>query len=73
MIQVQGNGFRGLFDDWMSADEIFQEIEIPNASYNQSSTNEEQNLTATNGGLSFEGTMESPHAINPSRKRPRTH
>ncbi|XWS31953.1 hypothetical protein CRYUN_Cryun23aG0119700 [Craigia yunnanensis] len=64
--EVQGNGFRGLFDDWIS--EIFQEIEIPNASYNQSSTNEEQNLTATNGCLSFEGTVESPRDINPSRK-----
>ncbi|XWS76789.1 hypothetical protein CRYUN_Cryun01aG0208000 [Craigia yunnanensis] len=66
---VQANGFGGLFD------ETFREQEIPNASYNQSSTNEEENLTATNGGcsLSSAGMMESSYAINPSRKRPRTH
>ena len=69
MIQVQGNGFGELFD------ETFGEQEIPNVSYNQSSTNEEENLTATNGGCSFSsaGMMESSHAINPSRKRSRTH
>ncbi|XVE77358.1 hypothetical protein DITRI_Ditri13aG0056000 [Diplodiscus trichospermus] len=73
---VQGNGLGQLFDEcisWISADP-FKELEIPNASGNQSSTNEEESPTAAIGGcsLSFAGMMESSHAINPSRKRSRT-
>ncbi|XP_022759627.1 NAC domain-containing protein 5-like [Durio zibethinus] len=72
--EVQGNGFRQSFDDWNSGGEIFGAQEIPNASDIQFSTNEQQNISAANGGssLSFAGMMESPHAINPARKRPRT-
>ena len=63
-----------MFDDWILVDNIFKEREIPNAFGYQSSTNEEQNLTVANGGrsLSFEGMLESPHAINPPRKRSHT-
>ncbi|XP_022757650.1 NAC domain-containing protein 45-like [Durio zibethinus] len=72
--EVQGNGFRQSFDNWNSEGETFEAQEIPNASDDQSSTNEEQNISAANGGSSvnFVGMMESTHSINPARKRPRT-
>ncbi|KAE8681694.1 histidine-containing phosphotransfer protein 1-like [Hibiscus syriacus] len=69
--EVQGNSCGQTFDDWTLDAGISEDRKTPDAFDNQPSINEEQHLTCIDS-LCCAGMMNSPHAVNMSRKRLRT-
>ncbi|XP_039007484.1 NAC domain-containing protein JA2-like isoform X2 [Hibiscus syriacus] len=71
---VQGNSCGQMFDDWPLDYRMSEDGNTWDAFDNQTSINEEQNLTGIDSerSLCCAGILDSPHAVNMSRKRLRT-